>query len=330
MKKRSLQVFLDIIDKMDGKVISHSDDEQWFNIECSAGHLWTSHRNYLIVGSWCRKCFAISRRLSIKHAQEIAAKRGGDCLSETYENAHAKLLWKCSVGHIWPAALYSIKNGRWCPQCRIGLSEKCCRFLLETIFEQPFPKAKPEWLKNEEGQKLELDGYCEALGIAFEHNGDQHFKEVKKFKQSLERIKVHDEIKLRACKTNGVKLIVVPALFSKLRINQLQTFVYDELCRLEISIPVKYETVVFKLEDVYEWDGRKSSNDKMLKELKQLAIDRNGSLLSNEYKHWALKLEWQCNVCDKQWNALPSSIKQGSWCPRCAEQQRSIPRKKKL
>ena len=49
--------------------------------------------------------------------QELAAKRGGKCLSEEYINNHTKLEFQCSEGHIWKTKPASIINNKWCPTC---------------------------------------------------------------------------------------------------------------------------------------------------------------------------------------------------------------------
>ena len=48
---------------------------------------------------------------------EIAANRGGLCLSEVYRNNSTKLTWQCKNGHIWEAIPNSVKRGSWCPFC---------------------------------------------------------------------------------------------------------------------------------------------------------------------------------------------------------------------
>jgi hypothetical protein len=63
-------------------------------------------------------------RLTIEEMQEIAKSKGGECLSEKYVNAHSKLEWKCSRGHIWSATPSNIKKAsgvQYVPICRILL-----------------------------------------------------------------------------------------------------------------------------------------------------------------------------------------------------------------
>jgi hypothetical protein len=50
--------------------------------------------------------------------REIAAKRGGRCLSEQYLGNHRHLTWQCDQGHVWQATPAHIKSGgQWCRKC---------------------------------------------------------------------------------------------------------------------------------------------------------------------------------------------------------------------
>lgn len=54
-------------------------------------------------------------------------------------------------------------------------------------------------------------------------------------------------------------------------------------------------------------------------EMRQLAINRGGQCLSDEYIHSQQNLWWKCAIPDhKPWEATPNSIKcKESWCPQC-------------
>jgi len=97
-----------------------------------------------------------------------------------------------------------------------------CRQIMEKLFNKQFAKIRPAWLRNEKrdnrtgtgtNHKLELDGYCEQLGIAFEYNGKQHrvypntWHETKKqFDDQQKR----DRLKIVRCEEENIKLIVIP------------------------------------------------------------------------------------------------------------------------
>ena len=56
-------------------------------------------------------------KYNLQNIQEIAANRGGKCLSKEYINLNTKYEWKCKKHHTWKATGYHIKEGHWCPKC---------------------------------------------------------------------------------------------------------------------------------------------------------------------------------------------------------------------
>jgi len=65
--------------------------------------------------------------------------------------------------------------------------------------------------------------------------------------------------------------------------------------------------------------GRKRGGDKLkltIEEMHEIAEGRGGKCLSTEYIDGKIELEWQCKYGHK-WEASPSHIKRGSWCPHC-------------
>jgi len=50
--------------------------------------------------------------------KQIAATRGGSCLSEQFEKMKDKMTWKCAHSHVWNATAETIFRGYWCPECR--------------------------------------------------------------------------------------------------------------------------------------------------------------------------------------------------------------------
>ena len=84
--------------------------------ECGAGHRWKATAHSVRQGHWCKLCADARLRFSPQHAEELAAARGGKCLS-TYTNSATKMQWSCAHGHQWLATLTAIKQGRWCPTC---------------------------------------------------------------------------------------------------------------------------------------------------------------------------------------------------------------------
>jgi hypothetical protein len=54
------------------------------------------------------------QKLTIEEMQQLAAIRGGKCLSIQYFNLCTKLKWQCSEQHVWNAPPDSIRSGSWC------------------------------------------------------------------------------------------------------------------------------------------------------------------------------------------------------------------------
>ena len=72
---------------------------------------------------------------------------------------------------------------------------------------------RPFWLINPKTNYiLELDGYCEELKLAFEYQGDQHYRIVSWFRMTKESLKYQQEkdaAKVKLCKENDIDLIVI-------------------------------------------------------------------------------------------------------------------------
>ena len=150
-------------------------------------------------------------------ANIIANKRLGTCISTIYINTHKLLRWQCQNKHEWENTLSHIQNGQWCPECSGYISERYCRAWFESIFSEKFPRKKPKWLINSRGNLMELDGYNEKLRLAFEYQGEQHYKEHHFFhkRSSLEQRILDDVLKKELCKRHEIILIEVPYTANK-------------------------------------------------------------------------------------------------------------------
>jgi hypothetical protein len=93
-----------------------------------------------------------------------------------------------------------------------------CRKVLQEIFNKPFPKYRPDFLRNpvtsdSSSYNLELDCYNPELKLAVEYNGIQHYKYIPYFhktKDAFQNQKYRDYMKRDMCEKNGITLIEVP------------------------------------------------------------------------------------------------------------------------
>jgi hypothetical protein len=155
---------------------------------------------------------------------------------------------------------------------------------------------KPAWLAAETGRKLELDGYCEKLAIAFEYQGPHH--------QEQATIRATDALKRKACRAHGVALVEVMAVKRPFPPQNLIARVAASLKAVGLDKrPRLPRAELFEAE---------------LAEFKRMAAARGGTLVSQRYLGGDPH-EWKCAIKDHPtWFAEPWRIRRGAWCPSCA------------
>lgn len=292
--------------------INRSNKLRW---QCAKGHEWEATPSHINRGQWCPKCAGVAP-VSIDEMQSIATERGGKCLSERLIDMKTKMRWRCLEGHEWEATPNSIKNGTWCPACSSSLGERICRAYFEEIFYKPFPAARPKWLRNMEGNRLELDGYCAELNLAFEHQGEQHYSNVPFYQRTDIAFKKRvrdDELKGKLCKEHGIVLISIPEIGRRLELTKLLHFIVLECKKYEITLPLNVEQIQVDINRVY----RTPKSKILFEEVNKIAAEKGGKCLSENYISATEKLRWQC-VKGHEWKANPNTIKNGYWCPHCA------------
>ena len=300
-----------------GKCLS----EVYYNIdtkllwECADGHQWETIPYLVKNGSWCPVC-AGNTSQTIEDMKEISSKRGGKCLSLSYVNNKTNLLWECAEGHQWEATPSNVSRGQWCPKCSSGFGERVCREFFEQKFGINFPKSYPAWLFNSRGNQMELDGYCESLGLAFEHHGIQHYKQVDFFHKSVEDFRLRqtdDEMRRRLCIENGVHLLEIPEIPTQIMIEELEPFIINECNKCGFALSKDFFSKKVDFNKAYAVELSRE----VLKFYKSVAKEREGKCLSSEYSNSSTKLLWKCDKGHK-WEAIPSTVRHGAWCPHCA------------
>jgi len=139
----------------------------------------------------------------------------GVCLGtfDDYKTAHSNICVKCADGHKWCCSWNNLNSGKWCPVCKTYLGELVSFNSCEYLFDTNFKKIRPHWLLSSNQTRLELDMYNKQLNLAIEYNGIQHYKHVpffhRTYKEFLKRLD-YDKQKIKLCKEQNVKLIVIP------------------------------------------------------------------------------------------------------------------------
>lgn len=112
--------------------------------------------------------------------------------------------------------------------------ELICRNYLERVFNKPFNKSRPNFLRNPVTGgdfNLELDCFNPEMRLALEYNGEQHYKYIPYFHKNKEAFynqKYRDEMKRTKCRDAGITLIEVPY---DIKSDRLEGYVKNELIK---------------------------------------------------------------------------------------------------
>jgi len=279
---------------------------------CEFGHTWETSLSAIELGHWCSHC-SNRAKLTIDVPQNLAKERGGKLLSTEYLGSGAIYDWECNVGCHFKATYNKVQQGRWCPNHGKSIAERITRLYFETLFDNKFPNTKIDWLINSRGNIMELDGYCSTLNLAFEHNGEQHYKKVLKFKMTdadLKQRMLDDDFKIKLCKEKNINLIVIPQLFDKLEIKDLKGFIKNECLKQNIKLPMNFDNIEINYNSVY-------INNYALEQMKILqdnASKHEGEILSDKYINSTFLVICRCKN-GNVWESYATAIKCGYWCP---------------
>ncbi|WP_144532135.1 zinc-ribbon domain-containing protein [Bacillus paranthracis] len=309
LKRNTIEDAQHLAAKRNGKCLSTKyknarDKLKWM---CSEGHVFESSYGNVNSGKWCAEC-AGHKPKTIEDARRIAKSREGKCLSDTYINAHEKLKWECSNGHVFEMNYNNVQQGKWCGYCHRKLNEQKCRFIFESFFDKEFPS---RW--DVLGNGYELDGYNEELKLAFEFQGIQHYKKSSFFHRKqgdFEAQIIRDNDKREMCKRLGILLLEIPHNFVKDE-DKIE-YIYQFLINNGFKVKDK-KTVTSKMDDFYKVNVA-------YEELVLIAEERNGRLLSKNYNGVSEELMWSCKK-GHRWLARPGNIKRGRWCPECGRER---------
>jgi len=318
IKQKNQLIIQSMISKKNGKILDgyYENYNSIFILECKYGHSWTTLAKYILKNHWCHICNK-KNKLTINEMKELAIHRGGLCLSNKYINARTNLQWKCKNNHIWEACPYSIKKGSWCPECHTYISEEICRKYMEFIFNKKFVKIRPQWLLSNSNRPMELDGFNEELGIAFEHQGPHHYQPYNyggNNSEKYEKILHHDKMKYDILTKKNIKLIVIPTLFSKISLDKLYLYILNE-CKLKNIVVNSVSDPKIDIKSIY--------NESILSKYVDIAKQNGGQCVIETYVNVNHKCKWIC-INNHIWETTPNSIGNGSWCPICSSKKLNI------
>ena len=127
-----------------------------------------------------------------------------------------------------------------------SVGEESTRYFLNKIFKEKFVSIKhPQIINPKTGKKLELDGYCEKLKIAFEFGDHRKPFYGRDSTNNLQK----DKIKNKRCKELNIKLIKVVwgDKFDSQYSAKIKNILLKEFIRLKIKVPSYFYKTKFKV-----------------------------------------------------------------------------------
>jgi uncharacterized protein YkuJ len=174
------------------------------NYKCSKGH-----KHYISWKMWkkgqrCPYCYGNNRKTT-KYVKSFIEKEGYQLLSDTYINAHTKLLLKCPIGHEYEVKFNNFKTGQRCPVCNAentsSKQERELQDYIESLGYNIIRNDRSQIINPLTGYNLELDIWIPNLKKAIEYNGTY-------WHNKLDMIK-RDKIKADQCRQKGIDLLIV-------------------------------------------------------------------------------------------------------------------------
>lgn len=267
--------------------------------ECAAGHRFMGIPGSALNGTWCGTC---KRRGSdrLRRIQEIAAERGGVCLSTEYRPARERMRFRCAQGHEWDASSHHINEGSWCPGCRHRTTT--IADLNALVAEHGGRCVSKQYLDSRHALTWEC-----KLG----HRFRRHVGGIRRNGWCCPQCRTMSGAVARALQIAAER---GGALVSTRRIGPNARLRWRCVKGHEwISKPVSVAT------------GRRwclECKRLGIDQMQALAAQRFGKCLSTEYANAHSHLLWECDRGHRWW-ATPNAIKHSnSWCPDCARDAR--------
>lgn len=311
--EKNRQLLEEISAERGGRLISEAPartkDKAQF--ECSNGHQWWAQMGSVVnAKTWCLECAGNAPR-SLDDLRAIVLERGGKLLTDEYKGVDGTYDFECNLGHEFSNMFKKVENGQWCPVCSKGSkSEEIARTTLEQLFEKKFSRRRPKWLRNSRGYSMELDGYNESLGVAFEYQGYQHFK-ADHWGTDLEQRIADDNLKAQICSERGIVLLQIT--------HEMEYLTFPNEIRKQLEA-AGFDTSHVDFDKAIDLSKAYIRDDRLV-ELKTLLKLKNIEVLSNAWLGVNEKYKLHCNVCGSEWEARGNAFfntRASAGCKHCA------------
>ena len=198
------------------ELFKNSHKKYWF--ECpNCQHSFEQHLSHITRGNACPYCHNIklcdeSKKCMYCFNKTFASIERSSCWSnknakkpiQVFKSTAAKFWFVCDkCCNEFESKLCHITDGSWCPNCRYKTEDKLFKILIE---KYPTLKCqyKVDWCKDI--KHLPFDFVIEERKIVIEIDGEQHWKQVAKWK-TPEHNRKRDLYKMKCANENGFSVI---------------------------------------------------------------------------------------------------------------------------
>lgn len=296
-------------------VLLSSEWDTWkanYAFGCAQGHRFVRSASFALLHPMCCPDCRLTTRLAA--LKRVAQEKGGECLETAWQGSKVPHRLRCGCGHNWKARPSRIiTDGSWCPRCaqqehskrmmRLGGLESLQEMavqqggrLLDTVYSGMHARYRFCCAQGHhcqaKGGEVARGSWCRACANA---DKSQQYR----LRDGLTRLQAAAQAKQGIC--------------------------------LSTEYILSRSSYRFRCRQGHEWQasGQRifrgawcpvcANEHKRLSidDMRQLARQRGGQCLSDHYRNNSTKLHWECHR-GHQWQAMPSSILRGHWCPSCA------------
>jgi len=307
----SLRALMLVAEKKGGRCLetAYMGSKVGHRFECNKGHVWTAQPYEVRKGAWCFRCFhkarGVASRSPIYILDELAESKAGRLLTRESLGTGVKHEWECKNGHRWLARPGDIKLGTWCPVCRVWTRsdlQKIAHTKGGQLLDGDFKRAsqKMQWKCREghvwsaTGHRIVAGSWCPVCaGVIRPTIKDMVKIAIERKGACLSRKYLSAHLKLSWRCDKGHEWLASPSTIKK-----------GSWC------PACFRERLSKVKRIGP-----------LEDLIKLAAQYKGTLHSKSNMGSRIKHEWECEK-GHRWMAIPTTVQQGHWCPKCSHQRR--------
>lgn len=270
--------------------------------QCQDGHRWAAKPDIVLAGTWCPLCAGRSAD-PLRELTRLAQEKGGRCVSTRYVNPAGMLRWRCARGHSWSASAMSVRAGAWCRRCELPTLDQlralarrrggeCLAHTVEGMTSPLTWRCASNHTWRAPPARVIAGSWCRVCT-----------NEAQK-RQPKPRITL--ELAQLLARERGGTCLSSTCIGAGA--------VLDWRCDLGHTWTEKLRGIRRGL-----WcpECRANNDGKTIKHMQALAAERSGRCTSPKYLGCEVKLKWECEK-SHEWQATPQKIRQGRWCPICA------------